>query len=91
MRYALSAPATWLSYGAPTPWETEEWTILVLAELGARAMEMVRHGPAPAPSHHECYPSGSGLYAATNIIKFEGCYHGTSDSACWSKVRFRRT
>ncbi len=66
-----------LSYGAPTAMETE------MAELVCRlvpSMEMVRMVSSGTEATMSAIRLARGYTGRDDIIKFEGCYHGHSDS-----------
>lgn len=66
-----------LSYGAPTAMETE------MAELVCRlvpSMEMVRMVSSGTEATMSAIRLARGYTGRDTIIKFEGCYHGHSDS-----------
>ncbi|MCV6620096.1 aminotransferase class III-fold pyridoxal phosphate-dependent enzyme, partial [Streptococcus suis] len=66
-----------LSYGAPTAMETE------MAELVCRlvpSMEMVRMVSSGTEATMSAIRLARGYTGRDAIIKFEGCYHGHSDS-----------
>src|SRR3546814_6424180 len=66
-----------LPYGAPTAMETE------MAELVCRlvpSMEMVRMVSSGTEATMSAIRLARGYTGRDDIIKFEGCYHGHSDS-----------
>ncbi|MHA6495244.1 glutamate-1-semialdehyde 2,1-aminomutase [Pseudomonas borbori] len=66
-----------LSYGAPTAMETE-MADLVCAMVPS--MEMVRMVSSGTEATMSAIRLARGFTGRDNIIKFEGCYHGHSDS-----------
>jgi glutamate-1-semialdehyde 2,1-aminomutase len=66
-----------VSYGAPTPWETE------LAEMVVEAIpsiEMVRFVNSGTEATMSAIRLARGVTGRDRIVKFEGCYHGHADS-----------
>ncbi len=66
-----------LSYGAPTAMETEMADLV--CEL-VPSMEMVRMTSSGTEATMSAIRLARGFTGRDNIIKFEGCYHGHSDS-----------
>ncbi|WP_394241641.1 glutamate-1-semialdehyde 2,1-aminomutase [Halopseudomonas laoshanensis] len=66
-----------LSYGAPTAMETEMADLV--CEL-VPSMEMVRMTSSGTEATMSAIRLARGYTGRDNIIKFEGCYHGHSDS-----------
>ncbi|QAX81697.1 glutamate-1-semialdehyde 2,1-aminomutase [Candidatus Pseudomonas adelgestsugas] len=66
-----------LSYGAPTAIETEMADILCSI---VPSMEMVRMVSSGTEATMSAIRLARGFTGRDNIIKFEGCYHGHSDS-----------
>ena len=77
VRAVQAAAADGLSFGAPTPIETE------LAKLVTRlvpSIELVRMVSSGTEATMSAIRLARGFTGRDKIIKFEGCYHGHSDS-----------
>ncbi len=65
-----------LSYGAPTPWETELARMVVEA---VPSVEMVRFVNSGTEATMSAIRLARGVTRRDRIVKFEGCYHGHAD------------
>jgi glutamate-1-semialdehyde 2,1-aminomutase len=77
VRAVQAAAADGLSFGAPTPIETE------IAELITRlvpSIELVRMVSSGTEATMSAIRLARGFTGRDKIVKFEGCYHGHSDS-----------
>jgi glutamate-1-semialdehyde 2,1-aminomutase len=77
VRAVQAAAADGLSFGAPTPIETE------LAKLVTRlvpSIELVRMVSSGTEATMSAIRLARGFTGRDKIVKFEGCYHGHSDS-----------
>jgi glutamate-1-semialdehyde 2,1-aminomutase len=77
VRAVQAAAADGLSFGAPTPIETE------LAKLVSRlvpSIELVRMVSSGTEATMSAIRLARGFTGRDKIVKFEGCYHGHSDS-----------
>ncbi|MEK6569295.1 MAG: glutamate-1-semialdehyde 2,1-aminomutase [candidate division NC10 bacterium] len=66
-----------VSYGAPTPWETELAGMVVEA---IPSIEMVRFVNSGTEATMSAIRLARGVTGRDRIVKFEGCYHGHADS-----------
>ena len=66
-----------VSYGAPTPWETELAGMVVEA---IPSIEMVRFVKSGTEATMSAIRLARGVTGRDRIVKFEGCYHGHADS-----------
>jgi glutamate-1-semialdehyde 2,1-aminomutase len=71
------AAALGVSYGAPTPWETELAGMVVEA---IPSIEMVRFVNSGTEATMSAIRLARGVTGRDRIVKFEGCYHGHADS-----------
>ncbi len=66
-----------VSYGAPTPWETELARMVVKA---VPSIEMIRFVNSGTEATMSAIRLARGVTGRDRIVKFEGCYHGHADS-----------
>ena len=71
------AVASGVSFGAPTG---EEVTLAQLVQSAFPTMELVRFVNSGTEATMSAIRLARGVTSRTKIIKFEGCYHGSSDS-----------
>ena len=77
VRAIQDAAGLGVSYGAPTPWETELAGKVVEA---VPSIEMIRFVNSGTEATMSAIRLARGVTGRDRIVKFEGCYHGHADS-----------